>query len=463
MTNETAQHPLVPGHVEADDRVGGTTQGPSAAHDRSVAGLARVLDVELSRPVPIVPGGQDGARVPQAWVLVRLFGEPVGLLSLDVPDQGLAPPELLEKCVDGSGSRLDELLTARGLTRSSLTVSGLGNASAPANAVGTDSRAAGVGDVRLSLTVAVCTRDRPQQLTRTLESLARQRHRDFDVVVVDNAPTTEETAAVVDRFSSRLPVRCVVEPRPGLSRAKNRALREASGDFVAYIDDDEVADPGWVEEFGRALRRHPRADAVTGLIVPAELDTQAQLWFEQFGGHSKGRGCHPAVLTADSVFSPLYPLPPFGAGGNAVIRRSALEAVGGFDEALGAGTRTRGSEDTKLFTQLLLRGGEVIYWPSAFVRHLHRRDYEGLRGQMSGYGRGITAFYTALVVDDPRLVISLLKLAPRALREMTAPVSERVLDLGRPFPADLLRAERRGMLAGPFAYVAQRCHNRGSR
>jgi GT2 family glycosyltransferase len=425
--------------------------------------LARVLDVELSQPTPAVPGGENGARVPQAWVLVRLFGQPVDLLALDVPDEGMAPPELLDKCVGGSGPRLDELLTGYGLTRSSLTVRGLTHAAGPVTAIDTDDDAAARGGVGLSVTVAVCTRDRPQQLSRTLESLACQRHRDFDVVVVDNAPTTEETAAVVDRFSSRLSVRRVVEPCPGLSRAKNRALREASRDFVAYIDDDEAADPGWLEEFGRALRRHPRADAVTGLIVPAELDTQAQVWFEQFGGHSKGRGCRPAVLTARSVFSPLYPLPPFGAGGNAVVRRSALEAVGGFDEALGAGTRTRGSEDTKLFTQLLLRDAEVIYWPSAFVRHLHRRDYEGLRGQMSGYGRGITAFYTALVVDDPRLVISLLKLAPRALREMTAPASERVLDLGRPFPADLLRAERRGMLAGPFAYLSQRRDNRRCR
>ncbi|MGD9526212.1 MAG: glycosyltransferase family 2 protein [Dehalococcoidia bacterium] len=431
-------------------------------HGRSADRLATVVDVEMSEATPALSGSDQDRRVPKAWVLVRLFGEPADLLVLDVPKSGLEPAQLFDQVLRETGSRLDALLTQYRLDRSSLTPIGLGARYEPSRALAIAARgqAAATGP---SVTVAVCTRDRPKHLARSLECLARQGYPHYDVVVVDNAPTTDEAARVVSRYASRLRVRRVIEPRPGLSRAKNRAIREATGEFVAFIDDDETADSAWLEEIARALQQNPEADAVSGLIIPAELDTQAQLWFEQFGGHSKGRGCEPAVLTSRTVHSPLYPLPPFGAGGNAAVRRSSLERLGGFDEALGAGTLSRGAEDTLMFSQLLLSGATVVYWPSAFVRHLHYREYDGLRKQMSGYGRGLTAFYTALIARDPRVVVALVKLAPRALRDVGVQATDRTRDLGSPFPADLLRAERRGMLVGPPAYLWQRYRNRCQR
>src|SRR5882757_7956317 len=93
-----------------------------------------------------------------------------------------------------------------------------------------------------------------------------------------------------------------------------------------------------------------RAGLPAAMIVPARLDTQVQEWFELYGGHSKGRGFSPAVFSRHGPQSPLFPLPPFGAGGNMAFRREALTRIGGFDVAMGAGTPARASEDTLALT-----------------------------------------------------------------------------------------------------------------
>jgi GT2 family glycosyltransferase len=278
------------------------------------------------------------------------------------------------------------------------------------------------------------------------------------ILVVDNAPNTDETARVVAAASARGPVDYLVAPVPGLSHARNAAVAACPGQILAWIDDDEVADPHWLAEVARALACHPTAGVVGGVILPAEVETDAQAWFEQFGGHSKGRGFTPAVFGPATAHlqSPLYPLPPFATGANMVFRPGVIEAIGGFDPALGAGTPAMGAEDTVAFTRVLLRGGTIVYQPSALVRHFHRRDYDGLYQQLRGYGVGLTAAYTALVMSNPRLLGPLLRLAPTALRDLRGGDSLRVAGLKADFPKALLAANRRGMLQGPVAYLRGR-------
>ena len=310
----------------------------------------------------------------------------------------------------------------------------------------------------------VCTRDRPDDLRRCLASLAVQDHPGFAVWVVDNGPADGATRKVVESFGDDMEIHYLEEKRPGLSRARNRALKSSlggDGDVVAWLDDDEVADPSWLTELARAFDGRPEVVAASGVVIPAELSTQAQLWFEQFGGHSKGRG-----FTAD-LFSPqtrarqdpLYPLPPFGVGANMAVRVGAIHRLGGFDEALGAGTLAQGCEDTRMFSDLLRAGGSVAYWPSAVTRHYHRRELDGLRRQMRGYGAGLTAFYTAAVLSGPSTMLELARLAPRALRDLTSPDSLRVATLEDDFPRDLLAQNRRGMAAGPWLYLRGRFRN----
>jgi glycosyltransferase involved in cell wall biosynthesis len=414
---------------------------------------AVVLDIELSEPLPPIAAVDcAGRRVAQAWALVRLFTEPLGTVLVDVPKEGLRPAQLAAGIAAELGPVLRPRLAELGVE--GLPIDGITPATEPAFLA----RRREVLATAPHITVVICTRERPGALARCLDSLLAQRYPAFTVLVVDNAPVTESTAEVVRSAARRGPVEYLREPKAGLSFARNAAVAAAPNRILAWIDDDEVADVNWLAEVARALADHPAADVVSGVIVPAELETQAQLWFEQFGGHSKGRGFRPDVFSPATAHrqSPLYPLPPFGTGANMTFRPGVIERIGGFDTALGAGTPAMGSEDTLAFTQVLIGGGTIVYQPSAVTHHYHRRDFDGLHKQMVGYGAGLTAAYTSLLLHRPGLLWPLLKLAPGALRDLTGSDSLRVATLKDDFPRDLLKANRRGMIAGPRAYLRGR-------
>lgn len=418
---------------------------------------AHVLDLELSAPAPGLKRiTTDGRWADRACVLVRILGEPLGLDFLEIPPAGLSGAAVIQLELERWMPRLRQIL---GIERTQANRETFGEA---IRALGSTafSRAHQEFMQRAPrCSVVVCSRDRPEELRRCLSSLLIQDYPDYAVWVVDNAPASGVTRIVVDSFDAKMDIHYVAEPRPGLSRARNAALRcTLDGDLVAWLDDDEVADHMWLTELMRAFAGRPEVLAASGVVVPAELDTQAQIWFEQFGGHSKGRGFAADLfsLATRSRQSPLYPLPPFGVGANMAFRTEALRRLGGFDEALGAGTPSQGSEDTKIFTDVLLTGGAVAYWPSAVTRHFHRRDLDGLRRQMRGYGSGLTAFYTALVLAKPSTAVSLIRLAPHALHDVYSSDSLRVATVGDDFPRHLLAENRRGMAAGPLLYLRGR-------
>jgi GT2 family glycosyltransferase len=414
---------------------------------------AVVRDLELSQPLPAIAATDgEGRRVGRVWLLARLFTEPLGFVVVDVPDGGLTPQAIAVAVEDRFGSEIAlRVATAGGPVSGEVPIGGL---TVPGTPPFLARRAEVLRDAP-AITVVVCSRERPRQLAACLDSLLAMDYPRMRVLVVDNAPTTDATQEVARAAGARGPVDYIVEPVPGLSRARNRAVATAPGEMLAWIDDDELADRYWLAEVARGFADHPEASVVSGVIVPAELRTPAQVLFEQFGGHSKGRG-----FTAD-VFSPatrrrqspLYPLPPFGTGANMTFRAGVIEGIGGFDTALGAGTRAMGSEDTLAFTEVLRRGGTMVYQPSAVTRHYHRTDLEGLRRQMLGYGAGLTAAYTSLVLHHPLVLFGLLRLVPTALHDLRDPQSVRNAGLDEHFPPELMAANRRGLLTGPWAYL----------
>jgi glycosyltransferase involved in cell wall biosynthesis len=311
------------------------------------------------------------------------------------------------------------------------------------------------------MTVVICTRDRPAGLRTTLASLRRQDDPEFGVLVVDNSPGSPAVAAALEETGP--PRRqCVVEPLPGLARARNRALASVRTELVAWIDDDEIADPGWVRRLKQGFAHEAGPAAVCGMMLPAELDTEAQVRFEQYGGFNKGRGMTPEILRAGtpSVTSPLYPLPPFGAGGNMAFRTEALRAAGGFDPCLGAGRRTRGGEDTRVLALLLSAGQAILHWPGAITWHTHRREMAALRKQLYGYSAGLSAFYASMIRSRPAAVLDIARLTPYAWRDLrNRSDSLRVGELPEDFPAFLLKAARRGLLEGPFMYLYEAVAN----
>jgi GT2 family glycosyltransferase len=232
------------------------------------------------------------------------------------------------------------------------------------------------------ITVVVCTRDRPAELARCLQSLLQIEGPAHEVVVVDNAPRDQAARQIV----AETPFRYVREDAPGLDRARNRGIAEARHRLIAFTDDDVEVDPGWLGALASAFA-DPQVAGVTGRVLPAAQETPAQRLFQRYGnGMDKGdrpRVFDGAVLRA----AQLLRAQDVGVGANMAFRRSALAAVGGFDPALDVGTPAAGAGDLDLFHRLLRAGFLLRYEPAATVRHHHRRDLEGLRRQLRNNGR----------------------------------------------------------------------------
>jgi GT2 family glycosyltransferase len=303
-------------------------------------------------------------------------------------------------------------------------------------------------------TVAVCTRDRPEDLRRCLEGLRRclegpqpmagmAQEGALEVIVVDSASRSAETRRVVESFPG---MRYIRLERSGLNVARNAAMKAARGEIVVFIDDDAVPDAGWLTAH-RAAFDHPLTMAATGLTLPLELESEAQEQFEAVSTFSRGfvphmydhRNMHP--LTAGRA----------GAGVNMALRRSVLELVGPFDEALDAGTPTHSGGESELFARIIAAGYRIVYTPAALNWHRHRRDLPELRRTIYGYGVGVYAFWTSRTLKYGEWAVPLVagkwfwydqlpKLLRSAARIPGAPPW--------PLPWD----ELRGCLAGPWAY-----------
>lgn len=292
-------------------------------------------------------------------------------------------------------------------------------------------------------TVAICTRERPEDLTRALHAVAALRPAPAEVLVIDNNPMTPRTQEVVASFPS---YRYVREDRRGLDAARNRALAEATSPVVAFTDDDAAPEPAWL---GYLLQpfSDPRVLCATGLTLPLELETPAQEWFERLSPFSRGFDRRLFDGTRDDPVS----VARAGAGANMALRRSVLEHAGPFDEALDAGTETKSGGDHEMFGRILAAGFRIVYEPRAVSWHRHRRTWEELRETIRGYGVGVYAMWTRRLIVDHELGV--LRHASRWLRLEQVPRLWRSL-WRRPdsVPVDLLLEELRGCLAGPRAY-----------
>lgn len=237
------------------------------------------------------------------------------------------------------------------------------------------------------LSVIICTRDRPEALSACLAALARQNHAPGEVVVVDNSTSrTAESACL-----AHPQVRYVHEPRPGLSIARNAGIAAARRPLLAFTDDDVEVHPNWTAELVQAFSQE-KVEAVTGLVLPASLGSEAQQTFQfEMGGF--GERFVPMIFGPSFLAQTRHEgaqVWRIGAGANMAFRRRVFDRVGLFDERLGAGA-SGCSEDSELWYRILAAGGTCFYEPRAVVFHHHRADWIGLRRQIRDYMCGHVA------------------------------------------------------------------------
>jgi len=334
---------------------------------------------------------------------------------------------------------------------------------------------------------------RPDLLRRCVTSLTALNYPAFEIVLVDNRAQSmwEKQSEVwddtwVSEHSSTSKVRVVREGRPGASFARNTGVGVAQGEIVAFTDDDVEVDVNWLSGLVAAFNSSADVMCVTGLVIPAELETEAQELFEIYSG-GFDRGLAPrswkiqsgtsanrnflkrtTFLVTESGSSEPSPAQSLyvvmgtcGVGANMAVRRDfALRCP--FDVALGAGSIAQGGEEGRFYADVLWAGFVIKYAPSAIVRHTHRRDMHALNAQMQGYGVGYTALITSLILDDLRHLVGLAICgAPTAIVRLvrsafTGQSAAEGRDRQASYPASLRRSEFSGMMLGPWRYLQSR-------
>ncbi|MEI4488245.1 glycosyltransferase [Frigidibacter sp. MR17.14] len=335
------------------------------------------IEIEMSEPLPDIDTSGPNGDWNGVHVLARWKGYPVGRCWVHREHAGSKV----------SGEEIDEILgsdTGYQIATRRLTIETgpMEPATLP------------------SLTMVVCTRNRAKLLERCLQSLVALELGGVvpELLVVDNAPPDASTQDCVAGFPR---VRYAREPMPGLDFARNRAIAECRTDYLAYIDDDATVDSGWLAAFAEAVRIHPDAGGFTGLVLPLQLETEAQIRFELAGGFAKGFG--QRRYGSDAWGDPIYPAGAgvFGTGANMVFRLDALQAIGGCDDALDTGPPLPGGGDIDLYYRIVRHGFPMVYDGGMLIFHEHRRDMPGLRRQYYTWGLGIMALVEKNLLTDP--------------------------------------------------------------
>jgi O-antigen biosynthesis protein len=403
----------------------------------------KLLTVDVESPLPDVPPATLG----EAWVLVRLHREPLGILQFG--RDGCTAEQLARLIAERFAQRIERHLVGDGLASNIFTDLSRITPLCPRRL-----------DVLLpSVTVAVCTRDGAGRLSQGLDALlAIDYPRELlDLVVVDNAPRDTSTLALIERQYPS--IRYVVEPVPGLDRARNRAITSSRSEIVAFTDDDVSVDAGWVEAIGRIFAGEPDVDAVTGLVVPDEMDVEAQLLFEEYGGFSRGfdrRYERVDTVSGERAARRHGGSGRFGTGANMAFRRRVFDRIGLFDPALDVGTPTNGGGDLEMFFRVLKEGGTLVYEPAAIVRHRHRRTYEALQTQLTNNGIGFYAYLVRSAMHYPDERAAFLRLGAWWLWWWNLRRLAQTFVSSSAYPRDLVLAELRGSFVGLSRYQQSR-------
>jgi len=249
----------------------------------------------------------------------------------------------------------------------------------------------------LAYTVALCTHNHADRLARTLADLPRIQapRAAWELLVIDNG-SRDATPELLARnhWPAAWEVRVLREEKLGLSNARNRAIAEARGEYIIFMDDDETADPDWLCAYERLIET-TRPDAFGGRIKVLFEENFRPPWLSDellgfLGELNRADGIVPLTAPNTSFY-----------GGNFGFRRALGDTVGGFDAMLGRkGTDNTGGEEVDFYRRLLAAGCKVWWTPDAVIHHriqavkLNRRYFRDLhyrQGRMEAIRQRDTA------------------------------------------------------------------------
>lgn len=225
---------------------------------------------------------------------------------------------------------------------------------------------------KLSVSIVICTYNRPKLLKPTLESVIKL---DFDperfeIIVVDNGNDVQ-TKHAYEEIRQRSECRLVYtkEEKTGLSYARNKGITLAKGIIVAFLDDDEIIPASWLTELMRPYNNDDHIACVGGKIIPVFPDNQYPSWYSKdiqgfFGGVDHGENIHEVDFSEEYI-----------GGGNMSFKRSVIVDSGMFNVHLGIiGTSSYSGEENELAQRIQNKGFKVLYTPLAITYHMIEQE-----------------------------------------------------------------------------------------
>lgn len=252
------------------------------------------------------------------------------------------------------------------------------------------------GELLKQVSIIVCTVDRLSELEKCLTSLEPFRAAAAEVLVVNNGPHPTAVAAVARHHSARV----VEELRRGVSRARNAGVRAATGNIVAFLDDDSVADSQWLPLLVAPFR-DCQVLAAVGCIFPQSVSEPATQAFDYL--HRAQFPESPVIVDGSADNDSLPMRAALLGNANMAIRREVFERFGYFDTRLGRGTRIGSGEEPDLFLRILLGGGKIAVEPGARIFHHHSAEWRAVRRWAFLSGCAHTAILTKLFLQDASL------------------------------------------------------------
>lgn len=253
------------------------------------------------------------------------------------------------------------------------------------------------------ISVVICTRDRHDTIATAIESVSECDYPSFDIHIMDQS-TTDQTQRIVEALAERLSARCPIVyhhlEKAGLSRAYNAGFRVTDSEIVACTDDDVTVPRDWLTRIVEAFDKDPELGLLYGqVLVPAALREEVS------------RGIIVPALTwktTERLHQSQRNFKVWGMGANMAIRRTLLERVQGFDEALGGGGPLRSSQDFDFGYRTYRSGMAVLLDASVQVDHYGMRTPDQWPTTMKNYGIGDGAFYGKHIRCGDGLALRLL-------------------------------------------------------
>jgi GT2 family glycosyltransferase len=185
----------------------------------------------------------------------------------------------------------------------------------------------------------------------------------YEIILVNNSPRTDsEVRQLIQTLPENARINCSIEPKEGLSFARNHGISLSKGEILVFIDDDAVAESSWLEDILKTYREHPDA-AIVGGKINLCWENSIPKWL-----HPELYGYLGELDYGDVIF-PIQKSQRLG-GGNFSIKKSWLEKCGGFSTRLGRNRKSfLSGEETELFIRVWDYGGQCYYNSEAIVTH----------------------------------------------------------------------------------------------